>query len=165
MILLLTSFRGHLLDQRCCVFAKLFDYSGAGVRCDVRDPLSRLAKLLSMNPRDFASPVAPGQVSAPVWDENKFIAGRLAHDGEGPHGLRAGGARSSPHGAQRRFAPGNYAPGRSRRRLSITKVCCKTSPAGACLRPLPRSWVLGVGERRMTSPRGLRRLAFWLVGG
>jgi hypothetical protein len=58
----------------------------------VRDPVSRLAKLLSMNPRDFASPVAPGQVSAPVWDENKFIAGRLAHDGEGPHGLRAGGA-------------------------------------------------------------------------
>jgi hypothetical protein len=33
-----------------------------------------------MNPRDYTSPVAPGQVPAPVWDENKFIAGRLTHD-------------------------------------------------------------------------------------
>ena len=46
----------------------------------MRDPVSRLAKLLLMDPREYVSPVAPGQVPAPVWDENKFIAGRLTHD-------------------------------------------------------------------------------------
>ena len=45
----------------------------------MRDPVSRLAKLLLMDPREYVSPVAPGQVPAPVWDENKFIAGRLTH--------------------------------------------------------------------------------------
>lgn len=79
MTLLFTSIQEPPARSVLLEFAKTFDYSSADIRCDVRDPVSRLEVLLSMDPQKYVSPVAPEQVPAPVWDDSRFMAGRLTH--------------------------------------------------------------------------------------
>ena len=75
--LLVSSPQGLAARRSLLRYATLFDYS-APVRCDLKSPVARLAQLLEMDPESYTR-VAGAELPAPVWDDNKFIAGRLSN--------------------------------------------------------------------------------------
>lgn len=58
-------------------FARLYDYgNNKDIRCDQKDPIGSLESLLSVV--GTSPTVAAGELPAPVWDDSRFKAGRLA---------------------------------------------------------------------------------------